>query len=98
MHHTLLTVHKVNGIRLEERIRQLEHGPHVGRDGRKLERQIVHQLVHVVEQIYGGLCWNENKAVVHRRVLTDELVLEREMNDWDNHFLHLSQDFFIRVY
>lgn len=51
MHNTALTVQKVDGIGFEESVRQLKHGPHVWRDGSKLERQAIHQLVHVVEQI-----------------------------------------------
>lgn len=33
-----------------------------------------------------------------RRVLTDQLVLQREMDDGYNHFLHLSQNILIGVY
>lgn len=30
--------------------------------------------------------------------LTDELVLQRETNDRNNHLLHISQDLLVRVY
>lgn len=45
-------IKEVDSVGLEELVCELEDGPHVGRDGAKLEGQAVHKLVHVVQEVY----------------------------------------------
>lgn len=95
------TLEEIHSIRLEQVIRQLENGPQVRRDRAQLERQAVHQLVHVVEQVCGRDGWSariggyteeQEEVEMRKEEHTQNLMLERERDNGDDNLLHLRQD------